>query len=120
MSDMEYKTVLRAKIPSVGSREEHLAWMLEHVGKPEESGDGWFTYGQPEGSDPYFRECSWGSDYGFELVLMHSCEEQNDVVIDIEDLLKHVEEMRRLVGEGVPIRLVSYGWYNGVDEPICW
>lgn len=124
MSDMAYKTVLRAVLP-VSSDKEHLAWMREHVGEPVDEWDDddepWFTYcRRGEFEKPYLKECSWGETYGVELVLMESVETAGDLVLSVEELAGYIAYLRSLVGWATPIKLVSYSWYTGVDEPICW
>lgn len=117
---MEYKTVLRARLPEISSDEDHLAWMREHVGPPAEDEPGWWTYRRDWKGAPYLKEVSWNGAYGVELVLMHVVEELDEgLAVTVGELMDHVAHLRGLVGDS-PIKLFSYGWYNGVDEPIEW
>jgi hypothetical protein len=122
---MEYKTALRAALSDIRSDAEHLAWMREHVGEPvevdeEDADDLWFSYRRRPFDEPYLKDCCWRGVYGVELVLLHDVEDPSgQLALTVDELLEHVERLRRLVGDS-PIKLFSYSWYNGGDEPISW
>lgn len=127
MSCNESKTVLRAEFPQLQGKTRNEAFLFykEILGEPTEVDeyDGeveFFTYeGKYQPVYDYDKE-RWGID----LVLHHESDYNvyiaNDMNgLSLEEFEKLANEMSQTFGvEKSKIRLMSYTWYNGVDERI--
>lgn len=124
---MESKIVLRAELPELKgkNRTEVFPIYKELLGEPEtlDEFDGEIEYFQYAGKYQAvqdYKENRWGID----LVLHH--ESNYRTYIEMETNGLSLEEFERLATEMAEkfnvdkkkIRLMSYSWYNGVDEPI--
>lgn len=131
MSTTEYKVVLRTRLPDVKTDKEHLEWFQANVGQPsatEVHGKRiWFSYDQDScyapmdrGPKPYFDPCFRKGVYGVELVFAHSKDDAENFKMTLSELVQWEEKLKSMPGTSNNILLLSYGWYNGVDEPIEW
>jgi hypothetical protein len=125
---MEYKTVLRAEIPSLQGANKNTAYeyFKNILGEaPDvEDYDGeieWFEYDGELQPIHDWDTKKWGID----LILKHTSDYKVKVKNDYKNgvtLTEFKELADRLVQKfGVnenQIRLISYDWYNGGDEPI--
>jgi hypothetical protein len=138
MSTMEFKTVLRAKLPHITSTREHLKFLKAKLGEPtfieddsetgdeEDEGYLWFKF-DPRKSyrdpvhEPFYEAVSDGKTYGVELVLRASADYPNDVAFTVASLKDMIESAALVWGIHADLWVLhTYGWYNGGDEPIKW
>lgn len=126
---MEYKTVLRAEFPELEgkSRTEVYPFYKDIIGEADEleDYDGEVEYFSYEGKyQPVHRyeKDRWGIDH----VLHHESDYKTYIELKTNGVsLSEFEEMasKMSVKFGVDkskIRLISYSWYNGSDEPIVF
>lgn len=127
MSCNESKTVLRAEFPKLKgkTRQEVYPFFLNLLGKPEEVDeyDGVVEYFYYEGKhQPVYDYDS--KRWGIDLVLHHESDyktyiemESNGLTLDEFNKLAHDMSLKFEIDK-YKVRLISYTWYNGADEPI--
>lgn len=134
MSGMVYKSVLRAEIKELRGkgRTEAFAFFRPLLGEPEdievyEGEVEYFAYEEKaealvpvqELSNRSNGEKRWGVDY----VLSYSREdnEGEDSIVSLASLNEISLELTKKFGiEPSSVRVLSYSWYNGGDEPILF
>jgi hypothetical protein len=140
MSTMEYKVVLRVIDENISSEREHLEYMRRITGEEprwvegEDSEDDMpfhFSY-QPLTEDgrrvhhtskdkPFFMDVAHDGLYGVDLVLAWTLDEPPSVAFDYWAFQGHLQTIANATGlDAEHVTFLSYGWYNGVDEPIQW
>jgi hypothetical protein len=127
MSCNETKVVLRAEFPRLKgkTRQEVYPFYLELLGEPtdKDEWDGVVEYFSYEGKyQPAYDHDS--KRWGIDLVLHHESDyntyinmETNGLTLDEFHKLAHEMSIKFEVDK-YKIRLISYTWYNGSDEPI--
>jgi hypothetical protein len=127
MSCNESKIVLRAEFPHLQgkSRTEVYPYYLEILGEPKEVDeyDGEVDYFRYEGKYQPAHDYE-GNRWGVDLVLHHESDyttyiewKSNGLSLDEFDQLAN--SMSQVFGvDKKLVRLPSYTWYNGADEPI--
>lgn len=127
MSCNEYKTVLRSEIPQLKGKtyNEVYPFFVELLGEPDEK-DEWdgeieyFYYGGKYKPVYDYDTERWGID----LTLHHASDYKTYIQMETNGLT--LGEFKSLAYEmsqkfGIDenkVRLISYSWYNGADEPI--
>jgi len=129
MSCNESKTVLRAEFPQLQGKttNEVYPFYLEILGKPNEIDEyddevGYFSYeGKYQPAYDYDSK-KWGID----LVLHHESDYNTYIKQETNGLsLKEFDTLAKSMTDvfGVDkdkVRLISYTWYNGSEEPISF
>lgn len=127
MSCNETKIVLRAEFPELKgkSKTEVYPFYQKILGEPDEIDmyDGEVDYFSYEGK---YQPCHnyYQNRWGIDLVLHHESDykvyiqmESNGISLD--EFKKLADEMSKKFGvDKNEIRLMTYTWYNGTDEPI--
>ena len=132
MSYNETKSVLRAEIPQLKgkSRTEALEYFRQILGEPDDV-DIWdgevdfFEYEEKNHTYIPVEEYSYGKTdddrWGGDLILAYSNDygvEEGDMNYSLEELSVLADKMARKFNINPKnIRLLSYTWYNGSDEP---
>lgn len=127
MSCMESKLVFRCELPELYgmSYEEVLPYFTERIGNPSyiDENDGVINYFEYEGNlQPVYDYDNnvWGIDY---IAGQVDENKHDDLRISLS-----VHEIEMIFAELFgcfsinedDVRLVSYSWYNGADEPISF
>lgn len=129
MSEMEYKMVLRAKLPHIRNREDHLELFHSVLGEPAEIEEyagkvEWFTYErwQDRGKHyPKYVNIDHDGVFGVECVLQRGTPDAADFSVSLRDLRRLWNKMcKDFAIEHSDVHLHTYSWYNGVDEPVVW
>jgi hypothetical protein len=127
MSCNESKIVLRSEIPRLKDKtyNEAFLYFKEILGEPNEIDeyDGEVEYFQYEGKlQPIFDYDS--KRWGIDLVLHHESDyktyikmKSNGLTLDDFNSLANQISLQFSIDK-YKIKLMSYTWYNGVDEPI--
>jgi hypothetical protein len=129
MSCNESKTVLRAEFPRLKgkSRNEAYPFYVKFLGEPieVEEWNGEVDYFRYDGEyQPVYDYDS--KRWGIDLVLHH--ESDYNTYIEMKTNGLTLDEFNKLANEmslkfevdKYKIRLISYSWYNGSDEPISF
>jgi len=135
LSTTEYKVVLRAPLPDVKSNREHLEWFRANVGEPplieedEEDEEDFYlhfsyeidqNYHRLSPTKPYLRPCVGNGVYGVEMILAYAQDYPEMFKTTAAEVAKLEAKLQAMPGVSDQILFLSYGWYNGGDEPIHW
>lgn len=129
MSCNETKIVLRAEFPQFQgkTRTEVFPFYKEILGEADEVNEwegeiDYFKYSGKYQPAYEYKSKRWGVDW----VLHHETDnkvyiEMKENGVSLADFEKMANSMSELFGiEKSNVRLTSYTWYNGVDEPISF
>lgn len=127
MSCNETKIVLRAEIPRLKGKTmtEVYPFYLEILGEPNDLDeyDGEIEYFEYDGKYQPAHDYDSGR-WGIDLVLHHKSDyktyiemESNGLTLDEFHKLAHEMSLKFTIDK-YKVRLISYTWYNGADEPI--
>ena len=125
MSSMESKAVLRLEVESLYGKNNHEAYQIlkDIIGEAEE------VYLNSDNTvDVFFYEGKYDvlsndDRWYIDLVLNRSVQwgDEEPLVENIHTIMNKAQELSLLFNEDISkIRLVSYQWYNGVDEPVYY
>ena len=122
MSDNETKVAVIARLRELDgkNREDVIGFFKERLGKPDEYDDDedWFYRPEQDKIVPYSSlDDAWGVEYT--IFISDYNEYYHTVYKSLQEIQQIIEKMKQKFPEILDedIKLVSYTWYNGVDEP---